>query len=124
MKPKFKVGQTVQLSTNGLGRTARGTSYEIISIRPADDDEFQYVIKSAAEAYQRCVARDCWLGKRSTQPPRRHAEVRANSFDEFPPPKRDDLNADLPTALFGDCDDRGTVGISERKSGQLVERSS
>ena len=55
MKPKFKVGQTVQLSTNGLGRAVRGTSYEIISIRPANDDEFQYVIKSPTEAYQRCV---------------------------------------------------------------------
>jgi hypothetical protein len=55
MKPKFKIGQRVQLSSNGLGRTPRGTSYEIVSIRPANDDEFQYVIKSATEAYQRCV---------------------------------------------------------------------
>jgi hypothetical protein len=55
MKPKFKVGQIVQMSTNGLSRATQGASYEIISIRPANDDEFQYVIKSTTEAYQRCV---------------------------------------------------------------------
>ena len=110
MKPKFKVGQTVQLSTNGLGRTTRGTSYEIISIRPANDDEFQYVIKSPAEAYQRCVREGAGRVKAATQrivSATRSFKPAEGAPQTFPDNERDFRRPALWNGRFGVVDRQG-----------------
>lgn len=52
---KFKVGQTVELIPS-ISRAAASGQYQIVSLRPAEGDGFQYRIKSRNEAYERVVA--------------------------------------------------------------------
>jgi hypothetical protein len=52
---KFKVGQTVDLIPSTFRSAARG-SYQIVGLRPADDGNTQYRIKSKSEAHERVVA--------------------------------------------------------------------
>jgi hypothetical protein len=52
---KFKVGQTVDLVQATFRSAARGT-YQIISLRPAEDGMTQYRIKSKSEAHERVVS--------------------------------------------------------------------
>ncbi len=52
---KFKVGQTVDLIPS-TARSAAVGHYEIIALRPADDGNPQYRIKSKSEAHERVVS--------------------------------------------------------------------
>jgi len=55
MKPKYKVGQMVHLTADGLSRPVQSSAYEILLVRPLSDDEFHYVIKNRDEVYRRSV---------------------------------------------------------------------
>ncbi len=52
---KFKVGQTVDLIPSTFRSAARG-SYQIVGLRPAEDGNTQYRIKSRSEAHERVVS--------------------------------------------------------------------
>ena len=52
---KFRVGQSVDLLPSTFRSAARG-NYEIVSLRPAEDGNRQYRIKSKSEAHERMVA--------------------------------------------------------------------
>lgn len=52
---KFKVGQTVDLVPSTFRSAARG-NYQIVSLRPAEDGNPRYRIKSKSEAHERVVA--------------------------------------------------------------------
>jgi hypothetical protein len=52
---KFKVGQTVDLVHSTFRSAARG-SYQIVGLRPAEDGNTQYRIKSRSEAHERVVS--------------------------------------------------------------------
>jgi hypothetical protein len=52
---KFKVGQTVDLVPSSF-RSAADGSYEIISLRAAEDGTTRYRIKSKNEAHERVVS--------------------------------------------------------------------
>jgi hypothetical protein len=53
---KFKVGQTVDLIPSTFRSAAKGT-YQIVSLRPAEDGNSQYYrIKSKSEAHERVVS--------------------------------------------------------------------
>jgi hypothetical protein len=59
---KFKIGQAVHY-TSGLhgAASARGV-YQITQLLPPEGDDFQYKIKSAAEAHER-VAKESQLNR-------------------------------------------------------------
>jgi hypothetical protein len=52
---KFKVGQTVDLVPSSFRSAANG-SYEIVSLRAAEDGSMRYRIKSKSEAHERVVS--------------------------------------------------------------------
>jgi hypothetical protein len=52
---KFKVGQTVDLIPSTF-RSAASGSYQIISLRPAEDGSTRYRIKSKSESHERVVS--------------------------------------------------------------------
>lgn len=52
---KFKVGQTVDLIPSTFRSAARG-SYQIVGLRPVEDGNTQYRIKSRSEAHERVVS--------------------------------------------------------------------
>jgi hypothetical protein len=52
---KYKVGQTVDLIHSTFRSAARGT-YEIVGLRPAEDGNMEYRIKSKSEAHERVVS--------------------------------------------------------------------
>lgn len=52
---KFKVGQTVDLIQSTFRSAATG-SYLIVGLRPAEDGNTQYRIKSGSEAHERVVS--------------------------------------------------------------------
>ena len=52
---KFKVGQTVDLIRTTFRSPAAGT-YQIVSLRTAEDGDRQYRIKSRSEAHERVVS--------------------------------------------------------------------
>jgi hypothetical protein len=52
---KFKVGQTVDLIQCTFRAAAKDT-YEIVSLRPAEGGNSQYLIKSKSEAHERVVS--------------------------------------------------------------------
>jgi hypothetical protein len=52
---KFKVGQTVDLIPSTFRSAANG-SYQIISLRPAEDGSTRYRIKSKSESHERVVS--------------------------------------------------------------------
>jgi hypothetical protein len=52
---KFKVGQTVDLIRSTFRSAAPGT-YQIVGLRPTDDGNTSYRIKSKSEAHERVVA--------------------------------------------------------------------
>ena len=57
---KFKMGQTVDLIPSTFPVSAARGTYEIVSLRPAEDGNPQYRIKSKSETHERVV-----VGKRS-----------------------------------------------------------
>lgn len=52
---KFRVGQTVDLIPSTF-RSAASGAYEIVSLRPAENGNTQYRIKSKSEAHERVVS--------------------------------------------------------------------
>jgi hypothetical protein len=52
---KFKVGQTVDL-IHSTFRSAASGSYQIVSLRPAEDGSTRYRIKSKSESHERVVS--------------------------------------------------------------------
>jgi hypothetical protein len=57
---KFNLGQTVHYMSSMIGRKSASGSYRIVRLLPPDGDDFQYRIKSVAEAYER-VAKESQL---------------------------------------------------------------
>jgi hypothetical protein len=57
---KFNVGQTVFFTGAMMGRATAGGGYRVVRLLPSDGGDFQYRIKSAAEAYER-VAKESQL---------------------------------------------------------------
>ena len=52
---KFRVGQTVDLIPSTFRSAANG-SYQIVSLRPAEDGTTRYRIKSKSESHERVVS--------------------------------------------------------------------
>jgi len=50
---KFKIGQSVNYTSSGVGRGSG--IYKITQLLPPEGDDFQYRIKSAAEPHERVV---------------------------------------------------------------------
>ena len=55
MSHRFKIGQTVQLARDTVRMTQDG-SFRILALRPSEDGDPKYLIKSDAERCQRIVA--------------------------------------------------------------------
>jgi len=55
MNHKFKVGQSVKLTRDSL-RTASDATFRILALRPFEDGDPKYLIKSDSERVQRIVA--------------------------------------------------------------------
>lgn len=51
---KFKVGQTVDLIPSTFRSAAKG-AYEIVSLRPPENGNLQYRIRSKSESHERVV---------------------------------------------------------------------
>lgn len=54
MSHKFKVGQTVQL-TRDAARLAKDGNFRILALRPSEDGDPHYLVKSDGERNQRIV---------------------------------------------------------------------
>jgi hypothetical protein len=52
---KFKVGQSVSFMLGSVGRGGATGIYKVTQLLPAEDDDFQYRIKSASEPHERVV---------------------------------------------------------------------
>jgi hypothetical protein len=52
---KFKIGQSVQVTTGPFGRGAATSIYKITQLLPPEGDDYQYRIKSANEPHERVV---------------------------------------------------------------------
>jgi hypothetical protein len=52
---KYRVGQVVDLIHSTFRSAAKGT-YEIVGLRPAEDGNMEYRIKSKSEAHERVVS--------------------------------------------------------------------
>ena len=59
---RFKVGQTVSYSPIFTGGVDPDAVFKITYLLPAEDDEFQYRIRSASEPYER-VAKESQLNR-------------------------------------------------------------
>jgi hypothetical protein len=57
---KFQIGQTVYFTSRPIGHMSPNSSYEVVRLLPSDGADYQYRIKSAAEAFER-VARESQL---------------------------------------------------------------
>jgi hypothetical protein len=57
---KFELGETVYFTSRPLGHMASNGTYQIVRLLPSDGDDYQYRIKSAAEAFER-VAKESQL---------------------------------------------------------------
>jgi hypothetical protein len=54
MAHRFKVGQSVQLNRDNL-RSANGSYFRILALRPFDGEDPLYLVKSESERHQRIV---------------------------------------------------------------------
>jgi len=59
---RFKVGQTVNYTPGFIGGVTADAVFKIMHLLPADDEEFQYRIRSASEPYER-VAKESQLNR-------------------------------------------------------------
>jgi hypothetical protein len=59
---KFHIGQTVYFTSRLLGHMSSNGTYQIVRLLPSDGDDYQYRIKSAAEAFER-VAKESQLDR-------------------------------------------------------------
>lgn len=57
---KFRVGETVKLTSSNVVRPAASNMFEIVRLLPTDGDDCQYRIKNENEAFER-VARESQL---------------------------------------------------------------
>lgn len=57
---KFQVGQTVHFTSGPVSRPGAAGGYEILKLLPSDGTDYQYRIKSPAEAFER-VAKESQL---------------------------------------------------------------
>lgn len=57
---KFQVGQTVFFTSGPVSRPGAGGGYEVLRLLPSDGSDYQYRIKSPAEAFER-VAKESQL---------------------------------------------------------------
>ncbi len=57
---KYSIGQAVYFTSSMGGRTGSSGSYRVVRLLPPEGDDYQYRIKSIAEAYER-VARESQL---------------------------------------------------------------
>jgi hypothetical protein len=55
---KFKVGQVVRFSPRKGTLPAGGQAYTIVRVLPAENNEYQYRIKSAYESFERIARED------------------------------------------------------------------
>jgi hypothetical protein len=60
LKHKFTVGQMVYYTSSSISRAGGSGTYKIVRLLPPDGGDFQYRIKSLAEAYER-VAKESQL---------------------------------------------------------------
>ena len=61
---KFQVGQTVYFTSGPVSRPGASGSYQILKLLPSDGSDYQYRIKSPAEAFER-VAKESQLDRAS-----------------------------------------------------------
>jgi hypothetical protein len=61
---KFQIGQTVYFTAGPVSRPGASGSYQIIRLLPSDGTDYQYRIKSPAEAFER-VAKESQLDRAS-----------------------------------------------------------
>jgi hypothetical protein len=61
---KFQIGQTVYFTAGPVSRPGASGSYQIIKLLPSDGTDYQYRIKSPAEAFER-VAKESQLDRAS-----------------------------------------------------------
>jgi hypothetical protein len=59
---KFQVGQTVYFTSGPVSRPGAGGGYQILKLLPSDGSDYQYRIKSPAEAFER-VAKESQLDR-------------------------------------------------------------
>ena len=57
---KYAIGQAVYFTSGLVGRHGGSGTYKIVRLLPPDGDDYQYRIKSMAEAYER-VAKESQL---------------------------------------------------------------
>ena len=57
---KFHIGQTVYFTSKPIGHMAANSTYQVVKLLPSDGDDYQYRIKSSAEAFER-VAKESQL---------------------------------------------------------------
>jgi hypothetical protein len=59
---KYQVGQTVYFTSGPVSRPGASGSYQILKLLPSDGSDYQYRIKSPAEAFER-VAKESQLDR-------------------------------------------------------------
>jgi len=57
---KFQIGQTVYFTSRPVGQMSTESTYQIVRLLPSDGADYQYRIKSPAEAFER-VAKESQL---------------------------------------------------------------
>ena len=57
---KFQVGQTVYFTSGPVSRPGANGGYQVLKLLPSDGSDYQYRIKSPAEAFER-VAKESQL---------------------------------------------------------------
>lgn len=57
---KFQVGQNVYFTSGPISRPGATGSYQVLKLLPSDGSDYQYRIKSPAEAFER-VAKESQL---------------------------------------------------------------
>ena len=61
---KFQVGQTVLFTSGPVSRPGANGGYQVLKLLPSDGSDYQYRIKSPAEAFER-VAKESQLDNAS-----------------------------------------------------------
>jgi hypothetical protein len=59
---RFQIGQTVYFTSRPIGHMASNGTYRIVKQLPSEGDDYQYRIKSTAEAFER-VAKESQLDR-------------------------------------------------------------
>ena len=59
---KYQVGQNVYFTSGPISRPGASGSYQVLKLLPSDGSDYQYRIKSPAEAFER-VAKESQLDR-------------------------------------------------------------